>query len=62
MKKDEQKRSDASQVAAKTLDFLRSNEGKSALRDAAAESKKAAEPFRRARQVAAELLHRRFTV
>jgi hypothetical protein len=56
------KKSDASQVVAKTLAYLTSNEGRSALRTAAAESKKAAEPFRRARDVAAERLHRRFTV
>lgn len=56
------KKSDANQVVAKTLAFLTSNEGKSALRAAAEESKKTAEPFRRARQVAPERLHRRFTV
>lgn len=62
MKAAPKKKSDASQVVAKTLDYLTSSEGRIALRTAAAESKKAAEPFRRARNVAAERLHRRFTV
>ncbi len=50
------------QLAQRTLEFLTSAEGKKALREAADESKKTTEPFRRARNVASERLHRRFTV
>jgi len=53
---------DARELAERTLNFLASEEGKKALSEAADQSKKAAEPFRRTREVASERLNRRFTV
>lgn len=49
-------------LVAKTVDYLTSPEGKQALRAAADESKRAVEPFRRARNVPQERLNRRFTI
>jgi len=53
---------DRRQLVEKTVDYLTSPDGERALRDAADESKKAAEPFRQAREVPPERLNRRFTI
>lgn len=53
---------DARTLVAQTLDYLASAEGRQALRSAADDSKKAAEPFRRTRKVDLQRLNRRFTV
>jgi|HubBroStandDraft_3_1064219.scaffolds.fasta_scaffold972307_2 hypothetical protein len=57
-----QEEEDRRQLVEKTVDYLTSSDGKRALRDASDESKKAAEPFRQAREVPQERLNRRFTI
>lgn len=57
-----EKKAGTTQVVKQALEYLRSAEGRQALQEAAAESKKAAEPYRKAREVEPERLNRRFTV
>ena len=56
------KEDDSGQLVEKTVEFLTSPDGKQALRNASDESKKAAEPFRQARNVPQERLNRRFNI
>jgi hypothetical protein len=58
LNKEEERR----ELVEKTVEYLTSPDGKRALRDAEDESKKAAEPYRQAREVPQERLNRRFTI